>query len=181
VGGQPPFSLSISTPPLFNGGGATTLTFANLENTMIAKMKCSNCGAEMSNLNMSWGRKQMWFMIPVMILGFSPLIRMTFFKGDATKDLVISEVRTRSVGKSLEIVGLITNLSKRQWSSVTVDADFFDSNGVFIDKASEYLRSDIGSHAKEHFKITIPSPQEQVTKEAIQPVLKVSGGHTSPF
>ncbi|MEI7911544.1 MAG: FxLYD domain-containing protein [Verrucomicrobiota bacterium] len=144
-------------------------------------MKCSNCGAEISNLNMSWGRKQMWFMIPVMLIGFSPLIMMTCFKGDATKDLQISEVRTRCVGNSLEIVGLITNLGKRQWSSVTVNADFFDSKGVFIDKASEYLRSNIGGNAKEYFKITIPSPPEQVTKEAIQPVVKISGGNTSPF
>ena len=148
---------------------------------MIAKMKCSNCGAEISNLNMSWGRKQLWFVIPVMILGFSPLVTMTFFKGDATKDLEISEVRTRSVGRSLEIVGRITNLGKREWSGVTVAADFFDSNGVFIDKASEYIRSDIAGHAKEYFKITIPSPPEQVTKDSIQPVVKVSGGHTSPF
>ena len=32
---------------------------------MIAKMKCSNCGAEMSNLTMSWGRKQWLVAMPI--------------------------------------------------------------------------------------------------------------------
>src|SRR5687768_17198458 len=99
---------------------------------MKASMKCSNCGAEMSNLNMVWGRKQLWFMLPVVLLGFLPLIKMTFFKGDATKDLAISDIQTRASGKSLEVVGLITNSSSREWSGVTVEAEFFDASGNFI-------------------------------------------------
>tara|TARA_R110002096_G_scaffold44670_3_gene120919 strand:+ start:362 stop:808 length:447 start_codon:yes stop_codon:yes gene_type:complete len=148
---------------------------------MIAKMKCSNCGAEMSNLNMSWGRKQLLFIIPIMLIGFLPLLKMTFFKGDVTKDLVVSEVTTRTAGKSLEIVGLITNSSGRTWSGVTVEAEFYNSAGEFIDEASEYLRSDIAGHAKEHFKIPIPSPPQAAVSGEIKPAVKVSKGHTSPF
>lgn len=144
-------------------------------------MKCSNCGAEMSNLNMTWGRKQLWFVIPVMLLGFLPLIKMSFFKGDVKKDLAISEIETRASGRSLEIVGLITNSSSREWSSITVEAEFFDASGKFIDEASEYMRSDIAGHSKEHFKIVISSPPEAALSGAIQPVVKISGGHTSPF
>ena len=96
-------------------------------------MKCSNCGAEMSNMNMTWGRKQMWFMIPIMLLGFLPLIKMTFFKGDITKDLKVSDIQTRASGRSLEIVGLITNSSSREWSGITVEAEFFDASGKFLD------------------------------------------------
>ena len=114
---------------------------------MKATMKCSNCGAEMTNLNMTWGKKQMWFLIPVMVLGFLPIIKMTFFKGDATKDLAISDIETRAAGRSLEIVGLITNSSSREWSGVTVQAEFFDASGKFVDEASEYLRSDISGRA----------------------------------
>ena len=144
-------------------------------------MKCSNCGAEMSNLNMTWGRKQMWFIIPVMLLGFLPLIKMSFFKGDVTKDLKISDIQTRMSGTSLEIVGLITNSSGRQWSSITVEAEFFDSSGNFLDEASEYMRSDIAGNSKEHFKIVILSPPEAALSGAIKPVVKISGGQTSPF
>ena len=55
---------------------------------MIAKMKCSNCGAEISNLNMSWGWKNYLMVVPIMLLGFLPLLRTTFFKGDITKELM---------------------------------------------------------------------------------------------
>ncbi len=148
---------------------------------MKATMKCSNCGAEMSNLSMNWGRKQLWFIVPILILGFLPLIKMTFFKGDVTKDLAISEVKTKMVGSSLEIIGLITNSSGREWSGVTIEAEFYDSSGEFLDEASQYLRFAIGGHAKEHFKIKVSSPPELAVKGAIKPTVKVSGGHASPF
>lgn len=135
----------------------------------------------MSNLNMSWEKKQLLFIVPIIILGFFPLMKMTLFKGNVSKDLVVSEMKTRAVGSGLEIIGLITNSSGRTWSGVTVEAEFFDSSGEFVDEASQYLRSEISGHSQEHFKITIKSPPQDTTNEAIQPVLKVSGGHTSPF
>jgi hypothetical protein len=151
----------------------------NPKKSMIAKMKCSNCGAEMSNLNMSWGKKQLWFVIPIMLLGFLPMIKLFWFKGEATKDLVISEVQKRTNGNTLEIVGLLTNSGKHTFSSVTIEAEFFDAAGNFLDEQSEYLRSDITGGAKEHFKITVKTPP------AISPepkmVVKVTGGHSVPF
>ena len=144
-------------------------------------MKCSNCGAEMSNMNMTWGRKQMWFIIPIMLLGFLPLIKMTFFKGDITKDLKVSDIQTHVSDRSLEIVGLITNSSSREWSGITVEAEFFDASGKFLDEASEYLRSDIAGNSKEHFKIVITSPPEDALGGSVKPIVKISGGHTSPF
>lgn len=144
-------------------------------------MKCSNCGAEMSNLNMSWGRKQIWFIVPIMLLGFLPLVRMTFFKGDPMKDLSISDVQKRSVDRSLEITGLISNSSSRTWSSVSVEVEFFDAAGQFVDEANERIDSDIGSHAKEHFKIRISSPSQQITADGVKHVVKIAGGHTNPF
>jgi len=148
---------------------------------MKAKIKCPNCGAEMSNLTMTWGWKQMWFIIPILIIGFLPLMKMTFFKGDVTKDLTVSEVTTRTVDSSLEIVGLITNSSGRKWSGVTIEAEFFDPTGAFLDEASEYIRSEISGHANEHFKITVLAPPELAVSGEIKPLVKVSGGRTSPF
>ncbi len=148
---------------------------------MKASMKCSNCGAEMSNLNMTWGRKQLWFIVPITVLGFLPLIKMTFFKGEVAKDLSISEIQTRTSGRSMEIVGLITNSSGREWSGVTVEAEFFDAAGNFLDEESSILRSNVAGHSKEHFKIVISSPPEGAVSGDIKPVIKISGGHTSPF
>ena len=148
---------------------------------MKAKIKCSHCGSEMTNMNIDWGRKQFWWTLPFMFLGFLPMIKMTFFKGDITKDLSISNVETRVVGSSLEIVGLITNNGNHEWSGITVEAEFFDSSGAFVDEASEYLRSDIRSKQEEHFKIVITEPHSQVLSSSINPKLKIAGGHSNLF
>ena len=148
---------------------------------MTAKMKCSNCGADINTLNMTWGRKYWWFTIPIMLLGFWPLAQLTLFKGDITKDLVVSDVTRRADGSSLEIFGLITNQGGKQWSGVTVEAEFFDASGTFIDEESEYLRTDIAPHAKEHFKITLRSQASKVSDPVTKMNVKVAGGHTMPF
>ena len=148
---------------------------------MIAKMKCSNCGAEMSNLNFSWGKKYWLFMIPVMLLGFLPLMKMMFFKGDATKDLVISEIQKRVNGPNIDVIGLITNSGSHKWSSITVEAEFFDSAGVFVDEQSEYLRSDIPPAAKEHFKFSWKASDPKLLADDIKMIVKVAGGHSMPF
>lgn len=125
---------------------------------MIAKMKCSNCGAEMSNLNVSWGKKQLWFIIPIMLLGFLPMAMLFWFKGEPTKELTITEVQKRTNGSALENVGPITNNGTHTFSSVTVEAELFDAAGNFIDEETSYIRSDIAGRAKEHFKITVKPP-----------------------
>lgn len=148
---------------------------------MIAKMKCSNCGAEISNMNMSWGRKYWLFALPIMILGFLPLIKMTFFKGDVTQDLSITEVTKRQVGTSLEIIGLITNSGSHKWSSVNIEAEFFDASGGFLDEQTESLRSEITPGAKEHFKITLRNPDARIQAAETKMVVKIAGGYSMPF
>lgn len=148
---------------------------------MIAKITCSNCGAEMSNLNMSWGRKQLWFVIPILLLGFLPMMKLFWFKGNPTKDLVISEIQKRTNGGTLEIVGLLTNSGNHKFSGVTIEAEFYDAAGNFLDEESEYLRSDIVGGAKEHFKITMKAPPTQSNSADAKMVVKVSGGHSMPF
>lgn len=162
-------------------GLASRMTHPPSSPLMIAKMKCSSCGAEMSNLSMTWPRKYWLFMIPVMVLGFLPLIRMTFFKGDYTRDLHIQDVQKRSQGSSLEILGLIENTGGRTWSSVTVEAEFFDASGAFIDEEVSSLRSDVAAHGREHFKITVRSPSSAILASDVKMQVKVSGGHTLPF
>lgn len=148
---------------------------------MIAKMKCSNCGAEMSNLNLSWGRKQLWFIVPVMALAFLPLLRIYWLKGVATKDLVVSEVKTRAVGSSLEVTGVITNEGRGTFSGVTIEAEFFDAAGNFVDEESASLRTDIPKGAKEYFKVSLGSVPPEASEPDTKMVVKVSGGFSSVF
>ena len=148
---------------------------------MAAKLKCSNCGEEISTFNMSWGWKHLLFIVPIMLIGFLPMGRLFLFKGDISKELVLSEVEKRLTGGNLEIVGLITNNGNHDWTSVTIEAEFFDTSGVFLDEGQEYLRSNVSRGEKEHFKITIRNPKESMTSDQSKMVVKVSGGHSSPF
>jgi hypothetical protein len=148
---------------------------------MQAKMKCSNCGAEVSNLSITTNWKHLLFIVPIMLLGFWPLLSMMFNKGDITKDLAISDVQKRSNQGSLEIVGLLTNSGSHTWTSITVEAEFFDAAGNFIDESTQYLQSDVAGNAKEHFKITISNPAPALSAPDTKMVVKVSGGHTSRF
>lgn len=148
---------------------------------MIAKMKCSNCGAEISNMNMSWGRKYWLFMIPVMLLGFYPLLKMTLFKGDVTKELIVSDVKKRQNGEQTDVTGLITNNGRNKWSSVTIEAEFFDASGTFITETSDYLRTDIQPGAKEHFKISYRTSSPELSAPDTKMVVKVAGGHSFGF
>jgi hypothetical protein len=135
----------------------------------------------MSNLSMSWGKKQLWFIIPVMILGFLPMMKLFFFRGDATKELVITDVQNHPSGQQLEILGLITNKGNHTWTGINVEAEFYDGSGNFIDEASDYLRSNVGKGAKEHFKISFRAANPQVSAPETKMVVKIAGGHTDPF
>ena len=147
----------------------------------MAKLKCSNCGEEISTFNMSWGWKHLLFVIPILLIGFLPMARLFFFKGDIANELIISDVEKRFTGNNLEIVGLITNKGSHDWSAVAIEAEFFDVSGVFLDEGQEYLRGNVSRGANEHFKITIRNPREPMTSTENKMVVKISGGHASPF
>ena len=111
---------------------------------------------------------------------------MTILRGDVTKDLVVRQVEKKlsfqdSPRGKLVITGLIKNLGKRDWSGVTVEAEFFNEQGMFLDEASEFLRSDILGEAEEHFKMEIHSPGNALTAETTTLKVKVSGGRSKLF
>ena len=81
----------------------------------------------------------------------------------------------------LVVTGLIKNLGKRDWSGVTIEAEFFDERGMFLDEASEYLRSDILGEAEEHFKMEIRNPGNTLTAETTTLKVKISEGRSKPF
>ncbi len=155
-------------------------------------MKCPTCGADIPagadipvmNFQYSW--KQLLFIVPVMLLGFWPLAQLTILRGDVTKDLVVRHVEKKlsfqdSPRGVLVVTGLIKNLGKRDWSGVTVEAEFFDEQGMFLDEASEFLRSDILGEAEEHFKMEIRSPGNALTAETTTLKVKISGGRSKLF
>jgi hypothetical protein len=151
---------------------------------MQAKVKCSNCGAEITNLNFSWGKKQWLMILPALLvipIALFPLYRLNFMAGDIAKDLEVSGVEKRVRGPNIEVVGVITNNSKRAWQGVNVEAEFFDANGKFIDEERPFLSLDMIPGAKEHFKITIHSNDPKLNENEAKVVVKITSGRTSPF
>jgi hypothetical protein len=149
-------------------------------------MKCSNCGADIPAVNVQYSWKQLIFIVPILLVGFWPLAQLTIFRGDVTKDLVIRQVEKKlsfqdSPNGTLVVTGIIKNLGNREWSGVTVEAEFFDEQGMFLDEASEYIRSDILAAAEEHFKIQIRSPRNELTADTTALKVKISGGRSQPF
>ena len=149
-------------------------------------MKCSQCGADVPAVNVQYSWKHLLLVVPVLLLGFWPLAQLTILRGDAIKDLVIRQVKKRlsfqdSPSGSLVVTGLIKNLGKHDWSGVTVEAEFFDEQGLFIDEESEYIRSDIVAQAEEHFKIEIRNPRNELTADTTTLKVKVSGGRSKLF
>ena len=149
-------------------------------------MKCSNCGADIPAVNVQYSWKQLIFIVPILLVGFWPLAQLTIFRGDVTKDLVIRQVEKKlsfqdSPNGTLVVTGIIKNLGSREWSGVTVEAEFFDEQGMFLDEASEYIRSDILAEAEEHFKIQIRSPRNELTADTTALKVKISGGRSQPF
>lgn len=155
-------------------------------------MKCPTCGADIPacadipamNIQYSW--KQLLIIVPVMLLGFWPVAQLTILRGDVTKDLVVRQVEKKlsfqdSPRGVLVVTGLIKNLGKRDWSGVTVEAEFFDEQGMFLDEASQYLTSDILGEAEEHFKMEIRSPGNALTAETTTLKVKISGGRSKLF
>ena len=149
-------------------------------------VKCSNCGADVPAVNVQYSWKQLLFIVPLLLVGFWPLAQLTILRGDVTKDLVIRQVEKKlsfqdSPRGKLVVTGLIKNLGKRDWSGVTIEAEFFDEQGMFLDEASEYLRSDILGEAEEHFKMEIRSPGNALIAETTTLKVKISGGRSKPF
>jgi hypothetical protein len=149
-------------------------------------MKCSACGADVPAMNIQYSWKQLLFIVPLLLLGFWPIAQLTILRGDATKDLVIRQVVKKlsfqnSPNGTLVVTGLIKNLGKHDWSGVTVEAEFFDEQGMFLDEASEFIRSDIVAEAEEYFKIEIRSPKNELTADSTTLKMKIAGGRSQPF
>ena len=150
---------------------------------MLAKLKCSNCGAEISNLN--FGQPKWYYVVRAVLIPLLvviPLLARTWLdRADPTKELTIGSVEQRRDGDALEVLGLLTNEGTNRWTSVTIEVEFYDPSGRFLDETSQYLPGDIGSRATEHFKVRISNPSAEVTANDTKMVVKVGGGLSRNF
>lgn len=151
---------------------------------MKATVKCSNCGAEITNLNFSWGKKQWIFMLPLLVilpLSLWPMWRIMKPKGDFREDLHVTVEETREVDNTLEILGTIENKGKATWAGIQIDVEFFDAQGKFIDEASGHVVSSVVAGEKENFKLDVPAASRQIEQEGIRMEVKVADARATIF
>jgi hypothetical protein len=141
---------------------------------MKATVKCSNCGAEITNLNFSWGRKQWLWFLPLLIIYPLSMWMLLGPKGDFRKDLQITILERRESDKSVEILGSIENKGKTKWDNVAIDCCFFDAQGAFIDKASGGVEAVVMPNESEYFKITAKDTDGKLNAPGIRMDAKIA-------
>jgi hypothetical protein len=124
---------------------------------MKAQLKCSNCGAEISNLNFSWGRKQyLWFIPFIIFILLFPFIMDYKLKGgkdNFRSDLIIRDTQKRYTNGTVEILGIIENHGKVNWDNIVVKAEMYGKDGKYLDELTRRIPENLLPHAIEHFKI----------------------------
>ena len=121
---------------------------------MKAQLKCSNCGAEITNVNLSWGRRQWLYLVPFLLFMtvLYPIIMNRVMKGkshDFRADLVATYQEKRYNDDRLEIIGTVGNRGTVDWNSLTVEAKLFDKDGKFLDQILNYISMTIPKGGKE--------------------------------
>jgi len=152
---------------------------------MKAQVKCSNCGAEISNLNFSWGRKQwLWFIPFIVIIILMPII-MTHMMGggkyDFRTDLTIKDTERRFVNGTIEILGVIENHGKVNWQNIVVQADLYGKDNKFLDHLSTHTSANLLAGSTDHFKISSREFPEARWKAVEDMKVKVSDAYHSRY
>jgi hypothetical protein len=150
-----------------------------------AKLKCSNCGAELTNLIFGWGKKQwLWG-----LLSFVPLIiffiwinqRLLRHNDDFATDIAVTLLERKTSGDQINVLGKLKNNGEHTWNRVTVEAEVYDKAGKFLDESSDYLSMTLAPDSEEYFRITLRSADPETLDESAKVVLKVTDANEDRF
>ena len=145
------------------------------------KISCPHCDKEISTVKMGFGAKQWMFVLPILVIGFYPLLSITLFKSTASEELEISSYSKRMDGDEMVVTGIINNLTDSAWTSVSVEVEFYDEAGNFIGECDDYIGSDIHSKANENFEVRFRNLPEVVLQGDASTKLKIAGGVCKNF
>ena len=152
---------------------------------MKAQLKCSNCGAEMSNLSFSWGRKQWLWFVPFIALVVILPITMNYIMGggnhDFRTDLIVKDTERRFADGTIEILGMIENHGKVNWENIVVQADLFGKDQKILDHLSTNVRLNLLPGDSGYFKISSKEFPEARWKAIENMKVKVSDAYHSKY
>jgi hypothetical protein len=123
---------------------------------MKTRFKCSNCGAEISNITMGWGKKDWLWSFLFLIFIFSALFLVEFMmtdRNDFRDDLSLKNIEQQYVNGTIEISGVIENNGKVEWEDVVVEAELFSADNKFLDEIPRRIYTSLAPGSSEHFQI----------------------------
>ncbi|MCX6900388.1 MAG: hypothetical protein NT105_17045 [Verrucomicrobia bacterium] len=148
---------------------------------MNTKLKCSNCGAEITNLNFGWG-KWSWIWS---LMAFLPLIVIMGYqwrpKGDYRKDLVVAIVNTRVAQDNINVLAKVSNAGKHDWQSVEVLAELYGKDGQFLTQQPQSLAGAIQPGEERQFRFVLYAPSGEPLSTPPKIVLKAIQAHYFSF
>ncbi|MEM8947119.1 MAG: FxLYD domain-containing protein [Planctomycetota bacterium] len=152
---------------------------------MSAKVHCSNCGEEIANFSLSWGKNQwLWSLfafLPILIF-YWWIEKSIFFTGEFRNEIQVSLVETRMAENRIDVLGKLQNTGDEHWDRITVEAEFFGPEGQFLDEVSDYMSIGLAPGDEENFRITLANPILELRRGADTEVrLKVTDASTSRF
>ena len=121
------------------------------------QLKCSNCGAEVTNLNFDWNQKTWtWFAISMVIVLISIPIALDYLnkdRSDFRTDLAVQVTDQRFSDGLLEIIGTVENTGDLEWEDIVVQAELYSADGEFLDEVTRYIYSNVRAGETENFVI----------------------------
>jgi hypothetical protein len=150
-----------------------------------AKVRCSACGAELTNLTFSWGKRQsLWG-----LLGFLPIVAILVWmqlwmfrpNREFATELNVSLIERRAAKNRLDVLERLKNVGSHTWDRITVEAEVYDKDGRFMDEASNYISAILSPGSEEHFRLTLENPSESMLDESSKVVLKVTDADEDRF
>lgn len=143
-----------------------------------AKVKCSNCGAELTNLTFSWGKKQwLWGLLSIIpFIGFIVWLQFWGFRPshDFVSEIKVSLIETRVDEGRFDVIGRLKNTGTHTWNRITVEAEVYDKDGKFVDETSDYISLFLSPGTEENFRLTFLHPDERILDKSSKVVLKVT-------
>ena len=143
------------------------------------KLSCPHCKKDIASVGFRYSSKQWLFVLPILVLGFYPLLSITLFKSSASDDLEISSYAIRMDDDEMVVTGIISNLTDSSWTSVSVEGEFFDESGKFLGEGRSYIGSDIHSNASENFEVRFRNLPDIVLSGTAKTKLKIASGVNS--
>lgn len=123
---------------------------------MKSNLKCSNCGAEITNLNFGWDKKQWLWFIPFLLFLFIIPFAFEFVmkdRSDFRVDLSVNIADQKFSDDTVEIIGVIENNGKVEWEDIIVQAEFYSADERFLEEITRRVYTKLPSGASEYFQI----------------------------